>query len=293
VFRWWASVSTPTPIADVEISDHHPTKTSTGYAPSPIAGVTYPVRKPWLALFLCPALALAAPFTAVRDGESFTYKVGFAIFSNAGVVNISAKKDAAASGRDMICVTVETKSRGFVRGMYEFDNKAEALIEKDTSRLVSVHESGADPKRATNSDFAIDYAKRIATYTDHVRTERSREMPLPEGTDPIDLISALMQTRDWNLKPGDKRDVVVQFTRELYAITLVAEGYETISTPLGKYQTVVISPRMEKNPKGLFARGGQIKVWIAQDESHLPVKMQLELKFGSATLTLVEHKTGK
>jgi len=62
---------------------------------------------------------------------------------------------------------------------------------------------------------------------------------------------------------------------------------------MGKYQTLVISPRMEKNPKGLFTRGGQIKVWIAQDESHLPVKMQLQLKIGSATLTLVEHKTAK
>ena len=250
------------------------------------------MRKSWPVFFLFPCLALAAPFTAVRDGETFSYKVGFAIFSNAGAIEISGKNDASA-GHDLIRVTVDTKSRGFVRGLYEFDNKAEAVIDKPTSRLVSVHESGADPKRATNSDFTIDYTRRVATYTDHVRTERSREMPLPEGSDPIDLISALMQTRDWNLKPGEKRDLVVQFTRDLYAITLVAEGYETVTTPMGKYRTLVLSPRMEKNPKGLFARGGQIKVWIAQDESRLPVKMQLELKFGSATLTLTEHKTAK
>ena len=43
---------------------------------------------------------------------------------------------------------------------------------------------------------------------------------------------------------------------------------------------------MEKNPKGLFKRGGEIKVWIAQDGSRLPVKMQLKLNFGSATLSL-------
>src|SRR5688572_3848497 len=248
-----------------------------------------PVRIPLLFLSLS-LVATAAPFTAVRDGESFSYKVGFAIFTNAGVIEISGKNDTAP-GSDLIHVTVDTKSRGFVRGVYEFDNKAEAVIEKSTNRLISVHESGADPKRATNSDFVIDYTKRIATYTDHVRAERSREMPLPEGTDPMDLISALMQTRDWNLKPGEKRDLVVQFTRDLYAITIEAIGYENVSTPMGKFKTLLLVPKMEKNPKGMFARGGEIKVWIAQDDSKLPVKMQLQLKIGSATLTLMEHKT--
>ena len=252
------------------------------------------MRKLLLLLFLLLALLPlgAAPFTAVRDGETFAYRVDFAFFSNAGSIDISGKKDSAA-GHDRIRVTVDTRSRGFVRGLYEFDNKAEAVIDQPTSRLISVHESGADPKRATNSDFTVDYGKRVATYTDHVRTERSREMPLPEGGDPIDLISALMQTRDWNLKPGEKRDLVVQFTRELYAITIKAEGYENVTTPLGKFRTLVLVPVMEKNPKGLFARGGQIKVWIAQDETRLPVKMQLQLNFGNATLTLMEHKAPK
>jgi hypothetical protein len=50
---------------------------------------------------------------------------------------------------------------------------------------------------------------------------------------------------------------------------------------------------MEKDPKGLFKRGGEIKVWIAQDGSRLPVKMQLQLKFGSATLSLSGYQPPK
>ena len=63
-----------------------------------------------------------------------------------------------------------------------------------------------------------------------------------------------------------------------------------MSTPLGTYQTLVLVPRMEKNPEGLFKRGGEIKVWISQDASNLPVKMQLKLGFGSATLLLSDYK---
>jgi hypothetical protein len=66
-----------------------------------------------------------------------------------------------------------------------------------------------------------------------------------------------------------------------------------VRTPLGKYKTLVLVPRMEKDPKGLFKRGGEIKVWIAQDGSRLPVKMQLKLKYGTASLLLTEHKKGK
>jgi len=255
-----------------------------------MADVSIAVRKLLLSL-LGPACAFAAPFTAIRDGESFTYKVGFALFSHAGDIEISGAKAAGAD--DHIAVTVDTRSRGFVRGVYEFDNKAVADIERPTGRLLRVTETGADPKRPIDSEFVVDYATRTATFTDRVRSERGRSLALPEGGDPLDLISALVQTRDWNLKPGEKHDLVVQFGRDFYPISIYAEGYEEVRTPLGRYRTLVLVPRMEQNPKGLFKRGGEVKVWIAQDGSRLPVKMQLKLNFGSATLLLAEYQPPK
>lgn len=244
-----------------------------------------------LLLLLFPGFACAAPFVAIRDGESFTYKVAFALFSHAGDIEIAGKKPADSA--DRIAITVDTRSRGFVRGLYEFDNKAVADIELTTGRLLRVTETGADPKRPIDSEFAIDYGARAATFTDRVRPERNNTIPLPEGGDPIDLISALVQTRDWNLKPGEKRDIVVQFGRDFYPIAIHAEGYEEVRTPMGKYRALVLVPRMDQNPKGLFKRGGEVKVWIAQDGSRLPVRMQLKLRFGSATLSLSEYQPPK
>ncbi len=247
-------------------------------------------------LFLLPlvgavSLVSAAPFTALHDGETFTYKVGFAIFTHAGDITISAHDDKS-NGRDLVRITTDTRSNGFVRGFYEFDNKAEVVLDRPTSRLQSVKESGSDPKPATDTEFVVDYAKRTASYTDRVRTGRSGELALPEGGDPIDLISALVQTRDWNLQLGQKRDVVVQFGRDFYPLSIYADHYETVRTPLGKYKTLVLVPRMEKNPIGLFKKGGEIKVWISQDASNLPVKIQLKLKFGAATLLLSDYVPG-
>ena len=187
-------------------------------------------------------------------------------------------------------VTTDTRTRGFVRLLYTYNNKAEVVIDKASGRMLLVKESGADPKRATDTEISFDYQTRTAKYTDRVRTERSAEIPIPEGN-PVDLISALVQTRDWNLKPGDKRDLLVQFGRDFYPLTIQAEDYEEVRTPLGIFRTLVLVPRMDKDPQGLFKRGGEIKVWISQDASNLPVKMQLKLNFGAATLLLSGYKS--
>ncbi len=241
-------------------------------------------------LFCCVVLRLAAaPFTGMVDDERFTYKVGFAVFPHAGDITISAAAEKSPDGRALMRVTTVTTSRGFVRGLYEFDNTANVLIDVASGRALSIHETGEDPKRKTDSETVFDYEKRIARHVDRSRPERSVDLPIPEG-DPIDLISALVQTRDWNLKPGEKRDVLMHFGRDLYALSIYAEGYEDVRTPIGKFKTLVLVPRMDKAPKGLFKRGGEIKVWIAQDGSRLPVKMQLKLKFGTASLLMTKYE---
>ncbi|MBA3850270.1 MAG: hypothetical protein C0502_09810 [Opitutus sp.] len=236
-----------------------------------------------LLFLLAASSASASAFTAMKPGEKFTYKVGFAIFPRAGVITI-----AAHAGKNALVISTVTASRGLVRGLYPFDNQATVTLDQATGRLLAVKESGEDPKRATDSETTFDYTARIAHHVDRSRPERSTDIPIPDG-DPIDLISALVQTRDWNLKPGEKRAVLVHFGRDLYPLMIHAEGYEEVRTPIGKFRTLVLVPRMERNPKGLFKRGGEIKVWIAQDGSRLPVKMQLVLRYGTASLLMTDY----
>jgi hypothetical protein len=66
--------------------------------------------------------------------------------------------------------------------------------------------------------------------------------------------------------------------------------YEKITTRLGSFDTLVLEPRMEKTPpKGMFKRGSNVRVWIAQDERRLPVKFEVEFKFGAGVSTLTDY----
>jgi hypothetical protein len=239
-------------------------------------------------LLLClPALASAAPFTAFRNGETFSYKASFLFLSHIGDITIAAQEQQL-DGRAVMCVTTDTKTRNLSL-IYTYYNQAQVVFDRKTGQLLSVKEKGADSKRASDTELVFDYATRTAQYTDRVRTERSTVMPIPEG-DPVDLISALVQTRDWNMKPGDKRNLLVQFGRELYPLVIQADHFEEVRTPLGTYQTLVLVPRMDTNPKGIFKKGGEIKVWISQDASSLPVKMQLSMPFGAISMLLNKYE---
>lgn len=233
--------------------------------------------------------APAAPFTALRDGESFTYRVGFAMFPRAGELVIAARGDRDSAGRPLLRVATTISSRGLVRDLYELDNQAEGLVDLSTGRLLAVRESGREGRRTSDSETIFDYESRLARHVDRSRPGRSVDLAIPEG-DPIDLISALVQTRDWDLRPGESRAVLVHFGRDLYPLRIHAEEYAEVRTPLGRFRTLVLVPRMEGTPKGLFKRGGQIRVWIAQEGARLPVKMQLVLKVGTASLFLTRHE---
>ena len=80
-------------------------------------------------------------------------------------------------------------------------------------------------------------------------------VPLMPG-EPLDLIMSLINTRTWDLKPGDQRDALVLFEEEAYELTIHAIRYEDVDTPLGTFHTLLLEPRMDKTaPKGMFKKG--------------------------------------
>ncbi len=241
------------------------------------------------ALLMLAGNIYATPFTAFGDGERLVYKVSWG-FLGAGEIIVDAKAEMSEDGKPLMRITNTIASKGLVRGMYRFDNHAEVLIEQETGRMLWVAEKGMDRSKPTESRTDFDYTDNLARHRDTYRPGRNRDIPLAAESLPMDLLSALVQTRRWEIQKGDARDVSVHFGRDIYAVTIHADSIEEVDTPMGEFRTLMLCPRMEKEPpRGVFKKGGEIKVWIAQQGEHLPVKMQLKLGFGTATLTLVSH----
>ena len=85
------------------------------------------------------------------------------------------------------------------------------------------------------------------------------------------------------------REIQVSGVVIMIPVTVHAENFDEVKTPLGTFKTLSLTPRMEKEPpRGIFTRG-DMRVWIAQKTPFLPVRMQLQLSLGTATLTLTGY----
>ena len=240
-------------------------------------------------LIVCASALCAAP-PALRNGEAMTFRVGWGVFFHAGEIKIIADTITAENNPATLRVVTTTETKGLARALYTFTARAEALFDNKTGRLLTYSEMTKTQNRETKNAVAFDYAKSTAAYSSVFNPERNATLTLPPG-DPFDLIMSLVQTRTWNLKPGEQRDALVLFDDEFYELTLHALRYEEVRTPLGTFNTIVLEPRMEKTaPKGMFKRGSTVCVWISQDEQKLPVKFQVDFKFGSGVATLINYQ---
>ncbi len=232
--------------------------------------------------------AFAASGLPLRPGEHLTFRVSWAVVPGAGEIKIDAATSAADPGQ--LVVTSTTATRGLAKLLLPFQARADSVFDLASGRLLSLHEKATTRSKPTERHATFDYERRESTYTRLVPAEPARLLPIPAG-DPVDLIMALLQTRTWDLKPGEKRDALVLFDDDFYELTIHALRYEEVRTHVGTFQTLVLEPRMERTaPKGMFKRGSTVKVWIAQNDHRLPVQFEVEFKIGTGTATLDAYR---
>jgi hypothetical protein len=244
-------------------------------------------------LCLFPLLVVAAIAAegdlALRDGEQLTFRVAWGIFGNAGEINIRAAAETN-DGVPFLAVTTTTSTRSVLRRLFPFEAESESIFDLRSKKMTVHTENSASNKKKTNISLEFDYAKSAMMFTDFVNTANNRTLPLPPGN-PNDLIGSLVQTRTWDLKPGEKRDLNVLFEKDIYELTIYALRYEELQTSLGTFNTLVYEPRMEKTPpRGMFKRGSSVHVWISQDEKRLPIRFEVEFKFGAGVATLIRYE---
>jgi hypothetical protein len=241
------------------------------------------------ALFAVACVAGRAQAVSFVDGERFFYRVGWGIFSHAGEITIAAQSDETA-GPPQMRVTTTTTTQGFIRALYRFDGKAECVFDA-SGRMLAASAQASSKKKQTHVAAVFDYPASLVRYEDFIRPERNLDIPLPVGR-PMDLVTTLIDARAWNLQLGERRPVTVMFDDEFYELIIVAERVERVRGPLGECQALVLKPVMEKDPKGMFKRGGTVHVWISQDERRLPVKFKVGTKVGTGTAWLTQYQSG-
>ncbi|MDR0353547.1 MAG: DUF3108 domain-containing protein [Opitutaceae bacterium] len=230
---------------------------------------------------------LRAGTVALADGETLKYRVSWGILSHAGEISVTARAEELA-GLPQLRVSTLTATTGVARKLYKFEARGECLYDSADGRLLAAITNSIARKKKSHAMAVFDYGAGTMDYRDYIRPEKSGTHAIPEGS-VTDLITCLVQTRSWDMKTGDRRPATVMFDDDFYDLTIVAGGIEKVGTPWGEVDAMVLAPIMEKEPKGMFKRGGKVRVWISQDKRRLPVKLEISIKVGTGTAHLTDY----
>ncbi len=253
-----------------------------------------------------PAQANLGP--ALGVGEKLVFQASWKVFSRVGRITVSAD-DApmnAPAGNESISPTdeatsstvpaaparrirVDVSSDGVIAHLYTYRATGESLFDPITGRMISARYTAAAGKRREDRSIRFDSEENVAYYRDALVPKRDADIPLPAG-EPLDLITCLVTARRWNLKPGDTRDVVVLADKKFYPIRLRADLRETIKTPLGTFSTLLIVPEPVGTPRGVFRKGGGMRIWIEDSPQALPLRVEIKGPVGTVNVDLIEYE---
>ena len=135
-----------------------------------------------------------------------------------------------------------------------------------------------------------DKIEEVTTVEDGVATRKRRKVKKVAVPRPVfDPISVIYYLRGLDLTPGKSHELTLVADGKLYTVHARVKRRETIQTPAGTFETVLVEPEMLT---GGVAREERMFIWYSDDERRVPVRIRTEIKVGAITATLRGVQSG-
>tara|TARA_B110000503_G_scaffold73339_1_gene113281 strand:- start:6040 stop:6861 length:822 start_codon:yes stop_codon:yes gene_type:complete len=250
--------------------------------------------------FSCVSLSQVADSSVQRQnhqarfvaGEVLTFKLNYGWFTiGEAFLNISEK---LFQNKSSYHLEIKGGTAGFLEVFAKVDDRWGAYISK--SNLLPMF-SYSDIKEGK-------YTREDKTYFDQethrIKVEKTKKGIKRPVTyfdykgDMYDLMSGYLMLRNIDyslLKIGDTVRFNAFYDDVFYDFGLVYEGTEILKTKVGKQRAHKVSPILPNNQ--VFTGNHPITAWISADENQLPLKIEAQMFFGTASCVLVAYKNVK
>jgi hypothetical protein len=106
-----------------------------------------------------------------------------------------------------------------------------------------------------------------------------------------DVIGGLLVLRTLHLEPGKTVQIPVSDGKKFVQVKIESQRREDLNTAMGVRKTVRYEVFLFDNV--LFKRSGHLHVWLTDDNTRLPVQLQVRLQFTIGTITFKLEKDEK
>jgi hypothetical protein len=220
---------------------------------------------------------------AFNIGEKLTFSIDYGPIQ-AGVATMSVVDTINFKNRKCYQVVSEASSSKSFSIIFKVEDRIESII--DSKGIFSwkikkhLHEGNYD----SDNYYEFDYKNNIA-FSDKDTVKISQIFQ--------DALSSLFYLRTQKLEIGKALNVPHFDNGKIYNLEIKVLKKEKIKVKTGIYETILVEPLMKSI--GVFKHGGNIRVWVTNDERKMPVKMTTKIYLGSIGLgnigaNLIEHK---
>ena len=122
----------------------------------------------------------------------------------------------------------------------------------------------------------------------YTEKEKTDFYDVPAGHDHV--MDAFFKVRSMTLTPGQVIHLPIFDSRKLYDVVIhIGKKTKLIRAPWGKKVACIsITPLLKT--EGIFSSAGTMKIWVTNDDRHIPLKLIAKIKIGSIIGRLTQYQ---
>jgi Protein of unknown function (DUF3108) len=235
------------------------------------------------------AVGTAAGVGAVPGSEVLNYQIEWRLIPAGSAKLTWTPLPRPAVGANELRLHLE--SAGLVSRLYRVDDDYTAALGQNLcaqNSFIAAHEGN----RSKETRVTYDAQTRKAFYLEKDLVKNStisHEVDIPPCVH--DVVGALMVLRTLRVEPGKTVQIPVSDGRKFVQVRIESQRREDLPTPTGVRKTIRYEVFLFDNV--LFKRSGHLHVWLTDDNSRVPVQLQVHLHFTIGTITFKLEKEEK
>lgn len=204
-----------------------------------------------------------------RTGEILEYSVKVKGIP-AGTQILQVKDGKVIAGREVYLIESRSSVNKLFNIIYPYSEQSESIILKDRFCPVYYKKNLRDGGYIGSTTINFDDTKQIARVE---KDQKIREIKIPDGVQ--DELSMIYLLRTKNVRIGEEYEFPALIGTKTFNVEVTVLRSENIKTIFGNINTLVVksSPR-------------EVTLWITNDESRIPVRLEVNTKLGKLVAEL-------
>ncbi|MCP4231320.1 MAG: DUF3108 domain-containing protein [bacterium] len=230
-------------------------------------------------LVIMSFFAVGANAAAFKTGEKLKFSISWNEIVQAGTATMTVKGVKMFNDHKVYHIVTTAQSGSYLDSFFYVRDRVETYI--DTKTFASWKYEKHLVEGDYRNDAVIYYNPDEGTCTRDTSTMRALD-------DAVDVLAAFYMLRNMDLTVGETVHFNYCDGKINKEIPVKVIKKEKITVPAGTFNTIKIAPELDET-EGIFKQEGEMTIWLADDETKMPVKMASKVTIGEVVATLESY----